>query len=47
MIYPGGDAEEETVNRIKKMSRPLNVVEEEEHNLKYSTYIGVITVWSL
>lgn len=35
MINPGGDGEEEVVNRIKKMSRPVDGKEEEKHNLKY------------
>lgn len=35
MINPGGDGEEEVVNRIKKMLRPMDGREDEEHYLKY------------
>ena len=35
MINPGGDGEEEVANRIKKMSRPEDGMEEEEYKLKY------------
>lgn len=39
MINPGGDGEEEVANRIKKMSRPEDGTEEEEHNLKYDFFL--------
>lgn len=34
MINPGGDGEEAVISRIKKMSRPAEGKDDEEHNLK-------------
>lgn len=37
LINPGGDGEDDVSSRIKKMSRPLGGIDEEEDSLKYLT----------
>ena len=41
MINPGGEAEEEVANRMKKMTRPMEGKIDEEHETKYTAIPGL------